>query len=200
MKMKRTNLRGIIALLVVIQYLVKYHNNGSSVHRSVIENVRLDLYVAETKPESFFFIHCPKTGTSLFTVLRNSLDSCVYKNFTCFGVKGGGYHLKKRQPVYPFDHRIMFPNITANEAHNINTCNGSLPNCEEKYHCPYNRCGYYKNKVTMIRNPYKWFPSYANWIWAGYASGGMSMEAVLPFQSQISFITGSVSRYHSIAL
>eukprot|EP00984_Skeletonema_dohrnii_P004354 scaffold1550_cov97-Skeletonema_dohrnii-CCMP3373.AAC.3 len=55
----------------------------------------------EAKPDSFFFVHCPKTGTSLFTVLRNSLDACTEKNFTCFGVSGGGYRgnqLKRNAP------------------------------------------------------------------------------------------------------
>lgn len=199
--MKRAGLRGIIALLITIGcFLNQRHisfTTPTTIHSSVKE-VQLGQYVVETKPDSFFFIHCPKTGTSLFTVLRNSLDSCLHKDFTCFGVFGGGYwgtQLKHGKSVYPFDARVMFPNNTTNEINDINTCNGSLPNCASRpcYHCPYNRYGHKKNKVTMFRDPYKWLPSYANWMWPELASKGKSLESLLPFQSQISFTTGTTN-------
>ena len=144
----------------------------------------------KAKPDSFFFVHCPKTGTSLFTVLRNSLDACTEKDFTCFGVFGGGYwgtQMKNKKSVYPYDAKTMFgPNITEQETQRINTCNGKLLNCKRDYHCPYQRCGKYQNKVTMIRNPYKWLPSYAHWMWLNGKK--TPLETLLPFQSQISFI------------
>jgi len=119
------------------------------------------------EPDSFFFIHATKTGTSLFTLLRNSLGACTEKNFTCFGVWGGGFwgqQMKNKKPAYPYNAKIMFgSNITQQEARRINTCNGKLPQCEGlMFHCPYRDCGKYKNKVTMIRNPYKWLPSLTN--------------------------------------
>lgn len=144
-------------------------------------------------PTSFFYIHCPKTGTSLYTVLRNSLESCTHKHFTCFGVFGGGYwgkQIKGGKDIYPHDYKIMFgPNITKREAEGINTCHGSL-NCQSNhYHCAYRMCKSRENKVTMIRNPYKWLPSYANFMWPFRAYSGKSIEGDLPFQSQMSFIS-----------
>lgn len=166
-------------------------------NQELLTPTRYDLH--QPKPDSFFFIHCPKTGTSLFTVLRNSLDACIHKNFTCFGVYGGGYwgkQVKGNKDVYPYDAEVMFgPNITSQEKKNINICNGALQNCEETapglYHCNYKRCGSRKNKVTMIRNPYKWFTSYANWMWPYLAFDGKSIQTILPFESQISFTTGT---------
>jgi len=38
----------------------------------------------------------------------------------------------------------------------------------------------------MIRNPYKWLPSYAHWMWSNGKK--TPLETLLPFQSQISFI------------
>ncbi len=101
--------------------------------------------------------------------------------------------MKNKKSVYPYDAKIMFgSNITGQETRRINTCNGKLPNCEKPYHCPYLNCGEYKNKVTMIRNPYKWLPSYAHWMWKDLAPGRKSsLETSLPFQSQMSFIANT---------
>lgn len=148
-------------------------------------------------PDSFFFIHVPKTGTSLFAVLRNSLEACTEKHFTCFGVLGGGYHreqTKNNKAVYPYNAKVMFgENITKEEELRINTCSGKLPNCVYNYHCDYKTCGKHKNKVTMIRNPYKWLPSYAHWMAPYLASGGTSLETMLPFQSPMDQITNTTN-------
>ena len=195
--MKHTILQSIITLLILMHY---FGLMEVRIHQYIVETkpVQIHQYIVETKPDSFFYIHCPKTGTSLFTVLRNSLDSCLYENFSCFGVLGGGFlgsQLKSGKDVFPYDAKVMFPNISTNEVHNINICNGSLPNCSpgQHYHCPYSRCGYNKNKVTMSRNPYKWLPSYVNWMWPQLASKGESIETMLPFQSQIHFTTGTTN-------
>lgn len=189
------------ALNVFLTNHNQYGNNRNDEAHLASKQANRSPVQGKTKPDSFFFIHCPKTGTSLFTVLRNSLDACTEKNFTCFGVYGGGFwgrQMKNNISVYPYDAKIMFGStITEQETRRINTCNGKLPNCvrevkdPDPYHCPYLDCGEYENKVTMIRNPYKWLPSYAHWMWSDLAPQRKSLETILPFQSQMSFIANT---------
>ena len=166
---KNYSLGILLRLSTALVYIAVFIFAGQIKINLVRKPVNRSSLLVKTKPDSFFFIHCPKTGTSLFTVLRNSLDQCTEKNFTCFGVQGGGGYwgrqMKNGKSIYPYNAKIMFgSNITKVETQRINTCNGKLPNCGIMYHCPYQRCGEARNKVTMIRNPYKWLPSYAHWM------------------------------------
>ncbi len=193
----RAKVLGALALLAFPLFLKNYDNNMPATALTASKLAPTDeRRVIPSEPDSFFFIHTPKTGTSLFTLLRNSLNACTEKNFTCFGVFGGGFwgqQMKNKKPVYPYSPTIMFgSNITEQEARRINTCNGKLPNCESlMFHCPYRDCGKYKNKVTMIRNPYKWLPSNAHWFWTYLAPQRKSLATLMPFQSQISFIANT---------
>jgi len=84
----------------------------------------------------------------------------------------------------------MFNVTRPKELKAIETCDKTFAPCQAKYHCNYAECGKRENKVTMFRKPEKWFASYMDWVWPGYAGKGVSIKRVLPFQSQISFSTG----------
>ena len=113
--------------------------------------------------DSFFYIHTPKTGTSLYTVLRNRLKSCKVKDFTCFGVSGGGMwgaQSKDGKDHFPYSAKSLGIKDGEREA----SCGKTL-NCPSHsgtpYHCQYSNpiCQKQRNKVTMFRDPQKWFKS-----------------------------------------
>ena len=124
---------------------------------------------------SFFYVHVPKTGTSLYTVLRNRLSSCNVKDFTCFGIWGGGIwgnHAKDGKIHYPFSAKSLGINDTREES-----CGNTL-NCQRKnYHCNYEKshCRRQQNKVTMFRDPQKWFRSRFEWMWL-FEMGGKNID------------------------
>jgi hypothetical protein len=46
---------------------------------------------AKEKLKSLHYLHIPKTGTSFIVALRNYLDSCIEKDYSCNDVWGGGF-------------------------------------------------------------------------------------------------------------
>lgn len=119
--------------------------------------------------KSFFYIHTPKTGTSLYTVLRNRLSSCEVKDFTCLNQYGGGLYAAQSndgETHFPFTVESMgWSNNTSEEINQMHNCHNTL-NCKiGSYHCPFARCHARQNKVTMYREPHKWYKSYFDWIW-----------------------------------
>lgn len=130
----------------------------------------------EIEIDSFFYIHVPKTGTSLYTVLRNRLKSCKVKDFTCFGVLGGGLwavQSKDGKDHYPYSAKSLGIVEDGNVSlHAEASCGGTLncpgPGFEDRfYHCSYSKkfCRNKKNKVTMFREPRKWLKSFYEWTW-----------------------------------
>ena len=126
----------------------------------------------EVEIDSFFYIHAPKTGTSLFTVLRNRLKSCEVKDFTCFGYDGGGVwsNMARDGKVhYPFDAKRMGLGRSRKTSAKVGTCENTLncPPYRALFHCPYatEACRRQRNKVTMFRDPHKWFRSAFEWFW-----------------------------------
>ena len=122
----------------------------------------------EMNISSFYYIHVPKTGTSLFTLLRNRLESCEVKDFTCVGVFGGGIwgpQSKDGKKHYPYSKESLGIGDSAV------TCGNTL-NCPPhgEYHCPYSKCRKEMNKVTMFRDPQKWFKSFFEWMWVDLMS------------------------------
>lgn len=141
--------------------------------------------------DTMFYIHTPKTGSSLFTLLRNRMYTCSLKDIPCIGGVGGGIpdHMSTDGRNHlPFD--ISKFNFTSRRDTFLkNTCDKML-NCKHPYfHCEFERCGKRRNKVTMFRNPYKWFSSYLDWQWVWQVSQGMNPPN-LPFTSQTNFTTG----------
>ena len=145
--------------------------------------------------KSFFFIHCPKTGTSLLLVLRNYISSCskypsTRQGYTCFGELGGGF--PKRMTVDRQDHftysRDEF-NVSAGEASASESCGGAFRNCDKRiFHCQFYACRAMQNKVTMVRDPFKWFSSVLDW--QGHYLGVQGVRGWLPFESQMHFVSG----------
>lgn len=97
---------------------------------------------------SFQYIHIPKCGTSFIITLRQYLDSCKVKNFTCTGVLGGGkskFATKNKKDELFFNSKI-----TSVEE----TCGDELIACEWKLYHAKMRWEFKKsNLVTMIREP-----------------------------------------------
>jgi len=151
-------------------------------------------------PNSFYFIHTPKTGTSLYLTLRNRLASCPVKDFTCLDYRGGGlYHTltEDGSNLFPFTKSSLNLTIeTREDLVAIENCRGTL-NCKpdnlRDYHCPFLKCRHQRNKVTMIRNPYEWYPSYFRWIWTNFYSSGKNVDLRFnnSFSSQILFTAGT---------
>eukprot|EP00545_Synedropsis_sp_CCMP1620_P013393 CAMPEP_0119029518 /NCGR_PEP_ID=MMETSP1176-20130426/40560_1 /TAXON_ID=265551 /ORGANISM="Synedropsis recta cf, Strain CCMP1620" /LENGTH=613 /DNA_ID=CAMNT_0006985865 /DNA_START=57 /DNA_END=1899 /DNA_ORIENTATION=- len=141
----------------------------------------------KTAPDSLYFIHCPKTGTSLISLLRNRLPACKHKDFTCFGVFGGGFWgqvTKDKEDIYPFDAKAMF-NVTSRQvARKIESCHGALQNCERgnKYHCSYQTCKEKQNKVTMFREPT--FGVFGGGFWGQVTK---DKEDIYPFDAKAMF-------------
>ena len=145
----------------------------------------------EMNISSFYYIHVPKTGTSLFTLLRNRLESCEVKDFTCVGVFGGGVwgsQSKDGKDHYPYSKKSL--GIGDSEV----TCGNTL-NCPPHgdYHCLYSKCRKEMNKVTMFRDPQKWFRSFFEWMWVYQISRGQrfNIERLLHKQPfPMKFTTG----------
>ena len=126
-------------------------------------------------------------------MLRNRLESCRVKDFTCTGVHGGGLfgaQSKDGKAHYPYSEKSL--GIGKQEV----SCNGTL-NCPPsgvKFHCNYSnpRCRKQRNKVTMFRDPQKWFKSYFEWMWVyGTSSRGrFSIEKELQIPGPMKFATG----------
>ena len=162
--------------------------------------------------KNFFYVHIPKAGTSLYILLRNRLMSCVVKNYTCFGVWGGGlwgYQSETGQDTFPYHPKVMgIVNQNPHDHHhvlNVDTCNKTL-NCKIRkvqYHCPYTdiNCRTKTNKVTMFRNPYKRWKSILDWNWAYYHRNETSLpsdpsqfvlkKTQIRFYSQLQFTAGT---------
>mmetsp|Transcript_64016 Transcript_64016/g.95009 ORF Transcript_64016/g.95009 Transcript_64016/m.95009 type:complete len:376 (+) Transcript_64016:29-1156(+) len=148
----------------------------------------------EMKIDSFFYVHIPKTGTSLYTVLRNRLESCRVKDFTCVGVWGGGLWgsmSKDGKDHYPYSKKSL--GIGGMEV----TCGNTLncPPSGPSFHCQYSRpeCREQRNKVTMFRHPQKWFRSLFEWLWVYEMTlkGSFDIEEMLQnFPPPMKFTTG----------
>ena len=151
-------------------------------------------YYGNVTYDSFFYIHVPRTGTSLYTLLRNYLPSCTVKDFTCLNYRGGG--LLADQALDSKDH---FP-FTAkslnlhDDAESVNNCDGAL-NCNitSLHYCPYanGMCRRRKNKVTMFREPHRWFSSYFDWLWISHHSRNDTSFNVKEIESPMNFVTGT---------
>jgi hypothetical protein len=66
--------------------ILKHHQQVQQEEKKVIDLSNGKEY------DSFFYIHTPKTGTSMYTVLRNRLSSCKVKDFSCLDILGGGIY------------------------------------------------------------------------------------------------------------
>ena len=151
-------------------------------------------YNASIEIDSFFFIHTPKTGTSLYTVLRNRLKSCKVKDFTCFGVHGGGLHAhmtKDKIARHPFSAK----SLRIEDEREV-SCGKTL-NCPPHgpaFHCPYDKpvCRRQRNKVTLFREPEKWFKSSVEWHWLGLMTQKKKTNFSLPWwmKAPMEFATG----------
>ena len=178
------------------------------VHRSAHGPTKVAAVAAEiinkTEKEdidSFFYVHTPKTGTSLYTVLRNSLKSCKVKDFTCFGIFGGGMQgpqSKDGKAHYPYSAKALGIEDGTQEG----SCRKTL-NCPHSggtpYHCKYSNpvCRKQRNKVTMFRDPQKWFKSLFEWLWLYEITkkGTFNIEKQLrSYPPQMEFATGKSGR------
>lgn len=118
----------------------------------------VDIAPRDLKPklESFRYLHIPKTGTSFIIVLRNYLDSCPVKHFSCPSVQGGGGDFlvsqgRKKRRTFAF-------NATEAEMARSVDCGGSLIACgvpkKRHSHVPWGWKGQREqNVVTMLRDP-----------------------------------------------
>lgn len=144
---------------------------------------------------SLFYIHSPKTGTSLLTAIRNFIPSCPVKDFTCLSEQGGGFPARMAadgNAHYPVENNTNFRGLPLESIESIVNCSGAMVNCQENfYHCPYWRCMNKTNKVTMFRDPHKWFSSYLDWQWLYTVTQNSSLVGELPFLKQIQFTTGT---------
>ena len=83
----------------------------------------------------------------------------------------------------------------------VNSCGNTLNCGNRRSHCKFSICKNFVNKVTMIRDPLKWFPSFFNWLWVQrveeYSRKRKNPIRILafpssriPYISQMEFITG----------
>lgn len=120
-------------------------------------------------PESFRFLHIPKTGTSFIIVLRNYLDACPVKHFSCPGVPGGGGDFinndsgKREKSLFSF-------NVTQEEMTASRDCGGKLVACgapapnPRHSHLPWRNKEKEVNVVTMLRDPLSRLISHYSWL------------------------------------
>ena len=147
--------------------------------------------------DTLFFVHQPKTGTSFLAIMRKYIRSCTLvpkkrTGYTCFGELGGGF--PARMTMDGLDHFAYVEsdfNVTLGEKGPSESCSGAFSNCRPPhFHCHYDRCGHFRNKVILIRDPFKWFNSLLKWqirhlpSWNAVSKG-------LPFTSQTYFAAGT---------
>ncbi|CAB9498598.1 unknown protein [Seminavis robusta] len=157
--------------------------------------------------ESLYFVHYQKVGSSLLTLLRNRIPSCTRKDWTCFGTRGGGvdaWMSRDGQDHFAFTPQSMnVSHLSERELDGMETCNDQFLNCKNEsiFHCSYTNCKHIPNKVTIFRDPHKWFHSYVDFVWLYHAAKEKPDQAmydsttarrlVLPKQQQIEFTTGT---------
>lgn len=103
------------------------------------------------KFSSLHFIHIPKCGTSFIITMRNYLDACTTKGYSCPGISGGF-----KIVTDPDGSRREVPVFKQNYTELEGSCNGALPACEKgKFHASWNYWGKKPadNVVTMLRTP-----------------------------------------------
>lgn len=117
----------------------------------------------------FRYLHVPKTGTSFIIALRNYLDACPVKHFTCPGQGGGA--MKVNGHAKPF----VFQGVREDDMARTQKCNGSLRVCGE-HHDPWVKAwesegpgGEPANVVTLLRRPIDRLVS--QWNWARFSVG-----------------------------
>lgn len=150
--------------------------------------------------DSLFYVHSRKTGTSLLSVLRKYIRKCQEdptkrRGYTCFGELGGGFVARmSRDGRDHFPYRAEQFNVSESEKQTAETCDGAFLNCLQKfYHCPFytKRCRDNTNKVTMLREPFKWFDSYLDWQGHYVETLDDSFQKRLPFLGQAKFVSGA---------
>jgi hypothetical protein len=105
-----------------------------------------------TKYPALHFIHIPKCGTSFLTTLRNYLDACTTKRYTCPGGMGGF-----RVDTLPNGTTVEVPAFDGNYTVEEGNCNGALSSCSS--YVFHGSWGYWKGKfpdggvTTMLRTP-----------------------------------------------
>lgn len=97
------------------------------------------------KLKSLHYIHIPKCGTSFLIVLRNYLDACKVKNFSCNAFSGGwSANGTEKQPF--FASRVL--------SMEQETCSGHLIGCQSNiYHAQMQLPFVSHNLITMLREP-----------------------------------------------
>ncbi|CAB9499127.1 expressed unknown protein [Seminavis robusta] len=220
---RTVNLAGLVATIDFLQNELVLKQKALDKATKELENMRgksktqsnKQVAVADTPEEdsedddgeirTLYFVHYQKVGSSLLTLLRNRIPSCTLKDWTCFGTHGGGvdaFMAKDGKDHFPFTVKSMnLTHLTRNERIELENCNGKFHNCQERvFHCSYKKCKHYKNKVTMFRNPHKWFNSYLDFVWLYFAAqkkplmrmyGNRSLGIYTPKQQQIDFTTGT---------
>jgi len=109
------------------------------------------------KLTSLRYMHIQKCGTSFVLVLREYLDACVQKNFTCNGVAGGGFFAWQNEDHA--EHAFFDTNVSPEEE----TCHDHLVSCHD-IHVLYSDAAYAgSNPVTMLREPMERFISHLEW-------------------------------------
>ena len=152
--------------------------------------------------DTLFFVHQPKTGTSILATMRKYIQNCTLvpkerTGYTCFGDIGGGLPARMTMDgldYFPYNESDF--NVTLGEKEPSENCGGAFRNCDRNFfHCPYERCGHFMNKVILIRDPFKWFNSFLNWQ-IRYLPSWNEVSQQLPFTSQTYFGAGT----HNVSL
>ncbi|KAI9003350.1 hypothetical protein DFJ74DRAFT_434872 [Hyaloraphidium curvatum] len=118
------------------------------------------------KRTSFRYVHAPKVGSSFVIVLRNYLDACPVKRFSCPGVFGGGFwaHASPTGKDLPFS----FP-ASEEDMRRTADCGGKLLACQDPprntLHKPWGWRGTEEKAdvVAMLRDPKARLLSH--WAW-----------------------------------
>ena len=121
-----------------------------------------------TKLDSFRYLHIPKTGTSFIIVLRNYLDACPVKGFSCPGVQGGGGEFvvnrasgKKKMQKFDFGVSEEQMRETIHCGGKLLACGAPAPNPRHS-HLPWSK-NEEPNVVTMLRDPMARLVSHFAW-------------------------------------